>query len=304
MLTAEFAGELFGAGQPLDATKYFIILPDALGTGKSTKPSDGLRAKFPAYNYDDMVEAQYRLVTEGLGVKHLRLVIGNSMGGMQTWQWAVKYPGFMDAAAPMASQPTAMAGRNWMMRRLLTEAIRRDPEWKNGDYEKQPSALRYANAVFGVATSGGSQAWHRQAPTAAAGDKLVEARLAAPFTGDANDVLARLRSLAGPREDRGRAARHQRSRRRAQPARTRRDGSVDQAGEERPRLHHSREPRHAGPRHDGRGEILEGRTREAARRSAAPRDVKRGEGAYAFTLIFISTRRWEGWRGSDVAPRV
>ena len=144
MLTAEFAGELFGAGQPLDATKYFIILPDALGTGKSTKPSDGLRAKFPAYNYDDMVEAQYRLVTEGLGVKHLRLVIGNSMGGMQTWQWAVKYPGFMDAAAPMASQPTAMAGRNWMMRRLLTEAIRRDPEWKNGDYEKQPSALRYA----------------------------------------------------------------------------------------------------------------------------------------------------------------
>src|SRR4029079_1095104 len=114
LLTQAFAGELFGAVQPLDATRYFIILPDALGAGKSSKPSDGLRAKFPRYNYDDMVLAQYRLLTEGLGVRHLRLVIGNSMGGMQTWLWGEKYPEFMYALVPMACQPTEMAGRNWM----------------------------------------------------------------------------------------------------------------------------------------------------------------------------------------------
>jgi homoserine O-acetyltransferase/O-succinyltransferase len=118
MLTPAFAGELFGAGQPLDASRYFIILPDAIGTGKSTKPSDGLRAAFPKYNYDDMVDAQYRLVKEHLGIRHLRLVVGNSMGGMQAWIWAQKYPGFMDVAVPMASLPTEMSGRNWMMRRL------------------------------------------------------------------------------------------------------------------------------------------------------------------------------------------
>src|SRR5207342_1982899 len=128
-----FARELFGVGQPLDATKYFIILPDAVGAGQSTKPSDGLRAKFPRYNYDDMVVAQYRLVTEGLGIKHLRLVMGNSMGGMQTWMWGVAYPDFMDALLPMASQPTAVASRNWMMRRMMIDAIRNDPEWNNGN---------------------------------------------------------------------------------------------------------------------------------------------------------------------------
>ena len=115
LLTPGFAGELFGEGQPLDAAKYFIILPDAIGAGKSSKPSDGLRAKFPRYNYDDMVAAHYRLVTEGLGIKHLRLVIGNSMGGMHVWQWGSAYPEFMDALVPMASQPTEMASRNWMM---------------------------------------------------------------------------------------------------------------------------------------------------------------------------------------------
>ena len=115
MLTPAFAGELFGAGQPLDATKYFIIIPDSLGHGKSTRPSDGLKAKFPKYNYDDMVDAQYRLLSEGLGVKHLRLIIGNSMGGMHAWIWGGKYPGYMDALVPMAAQPTAMAARNWMM---------------------------------------------------------------------------------------------------------------------------------------------------------------------------------------------
>jgi len=155
MLTPAFAGELFGPGQPLDASKYFIILPDAIGTGKSSKPSDGLRMKFPRYNYDDMVAAQYRLVTEGLGIRHLRLVLGNSMGGMHTWIWGVNYPEFMDALVPMASQPTEMSGRNWMMRRMLIDAIRNDPAWNNGDYTTQPRALQAANVFFGIATSGG-----------------------------------------------------------------------------------------------------------------------------------------------------
>src|SRR3954447_6183131 len=112
MLTPAFAGELFGAGQPLDATRYYIIIPDGIGHGRSSKPSDGMKTAFPKYDYDDMVEAQYRLVTEGLGVKHLRLVIGNSMGGMHTWLWGEKYPKAMDALIPMASQPTEMASRN------------------------------------------------------------------------------------------------------------------------------------------------------------------------------------------------
>jgi homoserine O-acetyltransferase len=147
MLTPAFAGELFGAGQPLDATKHFIILPDALGAGRSSKPSDGLKTKFPRYNYDDMVLAQHRLVTEGLGIRHLRLVIGNSMGGMHVWQWGSAYPDFMDALVPMASQPTEMSSRNWMMRRMIIDAVRNDPDWKDGNYTTQPKAFRTA-AVF------------------------------------------------------------------------------------------------------------------------------------------------------------
>ena len=146
--------------------KYFIILPDALGAGKSAKPSDGLRAKFPLYNYADMVAAQHRLVTEGLGIKHLRLVIGNSMGGMQTWMWGSAYPDFMDALVPMAAQPTAMSSRNWMMRRMITDAVRNDPDWNNGNYTTQPRAFRTANAFFRIATSGGTwpiRKWRRRA---------------------------------------------------------------------------------------------------------------------------------------------
>jgi len=188
-LAPGFAGELFGPGQALDAKRYYIILPDAIGHGRSSKPSDGLKMKFPRYNYDDMVDLQHRLVTEHLRVKHARLVMGNSMGGMETWIWAQKYPGFMDAAAPMASTPTEMASRNWMTRRLIIDSIRNDPEWMNGEYTKQPRSAQVASVFFGIATSGGDQALYKAAPTRAKADALLDARLKAPFPGDANDVL-------------------------------------------------------------------------------------------------------------------
>ena len=189
MLNQDFAGQLFGPGQPLDARKYYIILPDALGTGKSTRPSDGLRASFPRYNYDDSVLAQYRLVTEGLGLKHLRLVLGNSMGGMHAWVWGVTYPGFMDALVPMASQPTEMASRNWMLRRLLIESIRTDPGYEGGNYQQQPRAMRLANVFYATATNGGTLGTQALGSTHEAADKLLDARLAAPFTADANDFI-------------------------------------------------------------------------------------------------------------------
>jgi homoserine O-acetyltransferase len=189
LLTANFAGELFGAGQPLDAAKYYIILPDSIGHGKSSKPSDGLKAKFPHYNYADMVDGQYRLLKEGLGASHLRLVIGNSMGGMHTWVWGERYPDFMDALAPMAAQPTAMSSRNWMMRRLIIDAVRNDPDWKDGNYTTQPKAFRTAAVFYATATSGGTLAYQKMAPTREAADKLLDQRLAAPFTADANDYL-------------------------------------------------------------------------------------------------------------------
>jgi homoserine O-acetyltransferase/O-succinyltransferase len=196
MLGKTFGDELFGPGQPLDASRYFIILPDALGTGQSTRPSDGLRAKFPNYNYDDMVRAQHRLVTEGLGIKHLRLVIGNSMGGMQAWMWASQYPKMMDAVVPMACLPVAMSGRNWMMRRMLTQAIRHDPDWKGGDYTVQPPRMQTHLTYFALATAGGNQALFSQAPTSAKADALIDKRLSAPFKGDANDVLYQWESSA------------------------------------------------------------------------------------------------------------
>jgi homoserine O-acetyltransferase/O-succinyltransferase len=188
-LTPAFAGELFGAGQALDASKYFIIIPDSVGHGKSTKPSDGLKAKFPRYNYDDLVVAQHRLITEGLGIRHLRLVIGNSMGGMHTWLWGGKYPDLMDALVPMAAQPSEMAARNWMMRRLLVETIRNDPAYNNGDYTAQPPSVRIASVFYATGTNGGTLAYQRLAPTREAADKLVDQRLAAPFRADANDFV-------------------------------------------------------------------------------------------------------------------
>jgi homoserine O-acetyltransferase len=189
MLTPGFAGELFGAGQPLDASKYYIISPDGIGHGKSTKPSDGLKTAFPKYNYDDMVDAHYRLVAEGLGVKHLRLVIGNSMGGMHTWLWGEKYPQFMDVLVPMASQPSEMAARNWMLRRMMLETIRNDPDYNGGNYTSQPRMMKYAINAYGIATSGGSLAYQMLAPTAEKADKMVDERLAAAITADANDFV-------------------------------------------------------------------------------------------------------------------
>jgi homoserine O-acetyltransferase len=189
LLTPSFAGELFGPGQPLDASKYYIIIPDSIGHGKSSKPSDGMKTAFPKYDYADMVDAQYRLVEEGLGIKHLRLVIGNSMGGMHTWLWGVKYPHFMDALVPMASQPTEMAARNWMLRRMMIETIRNDPDYDGGNYTAQPRMMRYAIAAYQIASGGGTLGYQTLAPTAVKADRMVDERLALPVTADANDFI-------------------------------------------------------------------------------------------------------------------
>jgi homoserine O-acetyltransferase/O-succinyltransferase len=189
LLTPTFAGELFGPGQPLDATKYFIILPDGLGHGLSSKPSDGMKTAFPKYDYADMVDAQYRLVKEGLGIRHLRLVIGNSMGGMHTWLWGVRYPDFMDVLVPMASQPTAMAARNWMLRRMMIETIRNDPDYDDGKYVSQPRMMKYAVNAFQIASSGGTLGYQTLAPTAAKADKMIDDRLALLIASDANDFI-------------------------------------------------------------------------------------------------------------------
>jgi homoserine O-acetyltransferase/O-succinyltransferase len=189
MLTPAFAGELFGPGQPLDATRYYIVLPDAIGHGKSSKPSDGLRTSFPKYNYEDMVDAQYRLVSEHLGLRHLRVVLGYSMGGMETWIFAQKYPSFMDVAVPMASLPTEMSSRNWMLRRLIIDSIRNDPEWMNGNYTRQPRSAQFASVFFSIATNGGNLALYKAAPTREKADQLLNQRLSGRFSADANDVL-------------------------------------------------------------------------------------------------------------------
>lgn len=190
----EFAGELFGAGQLLDATKYFIVLPDGIGHGKSSKPSDGLRTAFPHYGYRDMVEAQYQLLTKTLGVNHLRLVAGTSMGGMQTWLWGESHPDFMDALLPLASLPTQISGRNRVWRKTIIDAIRHDPAWQGGAYTSQPPSLRTAvEIIFFV----GSNPQIRQAamPTLARADATLDEYVAkAMRTEDANDVLYQLRS--------------------------------------------------------------------------------------------------------------
>ena len=149
-LAPSLAEALFREGQPFDAGKYFLILADSIGLGRSAKPSDGLKAKFPHYGYRDMVEAQYRLVTEGLGVKHLRLVLGTSMGGMQTWLWAERYPDMMDAAVAIASQPTEISGRNLLWRRVIIETIRNDPDWNGSNYTAPPTRFTFVAPLFSL----------------------------------------------------------------------------------------------------------------------------------------------------------
>jgi homoserine O-acetyltransferase len=185
----EFAGELFGKDQPLDATKFFIVLPDGIGHGKSSKPSDGMHAKFPRYGYLDMVDAQYRLLTEGLGVNHARLVMGTSMGGMHSWLWGELHPDFMDALMPLASLPTQISGRNRAWRRMVIDAIRNDPSWDGGDYKTQPSSLRTAAEMLWFMSSN-PVLRQKDAPSLAKTDevldKFVEQIVKAD---DANDVL-------------------------------------------------------------------------------------------------------------------
>ena len=188
----EFAGELFGKDQPLDATKFLIVLPDGIGHGKSSRPSDGLHAKFPHYGYIDMVVAQYRLLTEGLGVNHARLVMGTSMGGMHTWLWGESHPEFMDALMPLASLPTQISGRNRAWRRIIIDAIRNDPSWNSSEYPAnagQPPSLRTAAEMLWFMSSN-PVLRQKEAPTLAktdeALDKFVNDYLK---TGDANDVL-------------------------------------------------------------------------------------------------------------------
>jgi homoserine O-acetyltransferase/O-succinyltransferase len=185
----EFAGELFGKDQPLDATKFFIILPDAIGHGKSSKPSDGLHAKFPHYGYIDMVEAQYRLLTDGLGVNHARLVMGTSMGGMHTWLWGETHPEFMDALMPLASLPTQISGRNRAWRRVIIDAIRNDPAWTDGEYKTQPPSLRTAAEMLWFMSSN-PMLRQKEAPALAKADEVLDKFVADYMkTSDANDVL-------------------------------------------------------------------------------------------------------------------
>jgi homoserine O-acetyltransferase len=189
LLRPSFAEVLFGPGGFLDASRYYVILPDGIGHGRSSKPSDGLHARFPHYNYDDMVLAQYRLLTEKLGVHHLRLVMGTSMGGMHTWVWGETYPDFMDALLPLASLPVEIAGRNRMQRRMIIDAIRNDPEWNNGDYEKQPRGLVTAVDLLILMGSSPLQ-MQKAAPTREAADKLLEEQVRTRMKGlDANDLL-------------------------------------------------------------------------------------------------------------------
>jgi homoserine O-acetyltransferase/O-succinyltransferase len=188
-IRSEFAGELFGKDQPLDATKFFIVLPDGIGHGKSSKPSDGMHAKFPRYGYLDMIEADYRLLTEGLGVNHARLVMGTSMGGMHTWLWGELHPDFMDALMPLASLPTQISGRNRAWRRVVIDAIRNDSLWEGGEYKTQPPSLRTAAEMLWFMSSN-PVLRQKDAPSLVKTDEVLDKFVEQIVkTDDANDVL-------------------------------------------------------------------------------------------------------------------
>lgn len=189
-LSEMFAGGLFGADQILDARKYFIILPDAIGHGKSSKPSDELHMRFPKYDYDDMVLADYKLLTEHLKINHLLLVMGTSMGGMHSWVWGYTYPDFMDALMPLASLPVEVAGRNRIQRKMAIDLIKMDPEWKNGEYLSQPKVgLTGAISSFIFMVSSPLQ-WQKAAPTRVQADSMLE-KLRNTYLArfDANDLI-------------------------------------------------------------------------------------------------------------------
>ena len=188
-LVTNFAGTLFGKRQVLDVSRYFIVIPDNLGHGKSTRPSEGLHARFPKYGYRDMVQAQYRLLTEGLQVNHLRLVMGTSMGGMHTWIWGETHPDFMDALMPLACLPTEISGRNRVWRRMIIDSIRGDPEWNNGEYKMQPNGTRVAHEVLYFMGSNPTQRLI-EAPTLAQADKELDDYVTSAMKRlDANDVI-------------------------------------------------------------------------------------------------------------------
>jgi len=187
-LRPSLGGELFGPGEPLDAEKFFLIIPDAIGFGASSKPSDGLRARFPNYRYTDMMRAIHLLVTEALGVDHLRLVLGISMGGMLAWMMAGSYPDLMDAAVPIACQPSPISGRNWIQRRVSIEAIRNDPEWNGGDYATNPTRYVLTAPFSGLLTQSVVRIQER-APTREAGDAYYRELVERARTGDANNRL-------------------------------------------------------------------------------------------------------------------
>jgi homoserine O-acetyltransferase/O-succinyltransferase len=189
-LTPIFANELFGPGQLLDAGRYFIILPDGIGHGKSSKPSDGLRAHFPQYDYDDMVAAHYRLLTEGLSVNHLRLVLGTSMGCMHSFVWGETYPDFMDALMPLACQPVELAGRNRIWRKMTMDAIRNDPEWKGGEYTTEPQQALHTVLDFLLIAGSAPLYLQKTLPTREAADKYLDDYFKTRLAGlDANDFL-------------------------------------------------------------------------------------------------------------------
>jgi homoserine O-acetyltransferase len=188
-MDAEFAGELFGPGQPLDASRYFLVLPDGIGHGQSSKPSDGAHARFPRFGYRDMVAAQYRLLTQGLQVDHLRIVIGISMGGMHAWLWGALHPDFMDALLPMVCLPAQISARNRVWRRVISDAIRNDPEWRGGEYRQQPPSLRTAAQIRFLMGSN-STLRLQQMPTLTVSDAVLDAAVdTAMQQDDANDTL-------------------------------------------------------------------------------------------------------------------
>jgi homoserine O-acetyltransferase/O-succinyltransferase len=209
LMVAEFAGELFGPGQPLDAREYFIVLPDAIGHGRSSRPSDGLHARFPRFGYRDMLVAQYRLLTEGLQVDHLRLVMGTSMGGMHTWLWGEDHPDFMDALLPLAAMPTQICARNRVWRRIISDAIRNDPQWCGGEYRRQPPSLRTAAQL--IFLMGANPLLRlQQMPTLSDSDAVLDAAVDESMRlNDANDTLFQFEASRdydpGPRLERIRA---------------------------------------------------------------------------------------------------